>query len=107
MITVGMNYDVVEGKESEFEKVFAKVLHIMNSMAGHAESHLYTDVFSPRSYLIVSEWTDTAAFDAFTKSEQFKNVVEWGKEKILSARPRHQIYGADSVDSHGCPAGAH
>jgi heme-degrading monooxygenase HmoA len=107
MVTVGMNYDVIAGKEQEFEKVFGKVHEIMTSLPGHSRSNLYRNVAAPRSYLIVSEWTDRAAFDAFTRSDQFKNVVDWGKEKILSSRPRHEIYGSDQPASRGCPVGAH
>lgn len=107
MITVGMNYEVVDGKGPEFEKVFNKVLGIMEAMEGHKESHLYSDTNSPSSYLIVSEWSDQSAFEAFTQTDQFKNVVSWGKEKILSARPRHEIYGGGSFSGQTCPAGAH
>ena len=93
MITVGMNYEIIEGKQGEFEKVFAKVLEIMKAMDGHGESHLYRDVWSANSYLIVSEWSDEGAFDAFTTSDQFRNVVDWGKADILATRPKHEIYG--------------
>ncbi len=102
-----MNYNIIPGKEQEFEKVFAKVLKIMEDMAGHGETHLYSDVNDRLSYLIVSQWTDTAAFEAFTQSSQFKNVVDWGKESILSSRPKHEIYGAEAKPTGGCPAGAH
>jgi len=108
MITVGMNYEVIEGKQDEFEKVFAKVLSIMKGMEGHGESHLYRDVSSPRSYMIVSGWTDQNAFDAFIASEQFRNVANWGKEKILASRPRHEIFGRTAEPGPGsCPAGMH
>ena len=103
MITVGMNYKVIEGKGPEFEKVFGKVLEIMQAMAGHSESHLYKDTADSKAYLIVSEWSDQAAFEAFTASEQFTNVVKWGKEKILSARPKHEIYGVGTLGPASCP----
>ncbi len=106
MITVGMNYKVIEGKGPEFEKVFSKVLEIMQAMAGHSESHLYKDVAEPGSYLIVSEWSDQGAFQTFTESDRFKGVVDWGKEKILSARPKHEIYGVGSFGGASCPASA-
>ncbi len=92
MITVGMNYKVLEGKGELFESVFNKVLGIMKDMEGHKESYLYQDTNDPCSYLIVSEWSDRSAFDAFVASERFKNVVDWGKEEVLATRPRHQIY---------------
>lgn len=107
MITVGMNYEVLAGKEQDFETVFAKVLEVMKAMAGHGESHLYKDVWKSNSYLIVSEWTDEGAFDSFTQSERFKSVVDWGKEKILASRPKHEIYGRQARQGSSCPAGAH
>ena len=93
MITVGMNYEILEGKEALFEKAFQSVLQVMQGMPGHQHSFLYTDVHKPGSYLILSEWSDRTAFDAFIRSERFAKVVTWGKEQILASRPRHQIYG--------------
>ena len=92
MVTVGMNYKVIEGKGKLFESVFKKVLGVMNDMAGHSESHLYNDTSDRCSYLIVSEWSDRSAFDAFIASDRFKGVVNWGKEEVLSARPKHEVY---------------
>lgn len=112
MITVGMNYDVIPGKEEEFEAVFSKVLTIMGKMPGHSDTNLYRNVDKPNCYLIHSEWSDQAAFEAFIASDQFKNVADWGKREILAGRPRHQIYGAGqtvqaSAPPSTCPAGNH
>ena len=104
MITVGMNYDVIEGKQKEFETMFAKVLQVMNDMEGHGESQLYVDVTNRNAYLIVSQWTSEAAFDDFVGSDRFKNVVTWGKEKILASRPKHEIYGRSDTAGQSCPA---
>ena len=93
MITVGMNYEILEGKEIVFEKAFSNVLQVMKDMQGHQRSFLYKDVNQFNSYLIISEWSDKEAFDAFIRSERFAKVVSWGKEQILASRPRHQIYG--------------
>lgn len=103
MITVGMNYKVIPGKDEQFTSVFAKVLTIMGEMAGHGETHLYRDVFSEHDYLIVSEWSDESAFDAFIASERFKNVTDWGKSNVLTGRPKHEIYGRGQTDSASCP----
>jgi heme-degrading monooxygenase HmoA len=92
MITVGMNYRVLEGKEREFEDKFAAVLSALQSAAGHDESHLYQDLCDRTSYLIVSQWSDEQAFREFIHSQAFKDVTNWGKEQILSDRPRHKIY---------------
>ena len=103
MVTVGMDYKVVPGKGAMFVAVFDKVLKIMQNMDGHGETHLYRDVFSENEYLIVSRWTDKAAFDAFIASERFRNVADWGKENVLAARPRHEVYGEDAAAGGKCP----
>jgi len=87
-----MNYTILPGKESKFEEVFAAVLKAMQDMPGHDASHLYRDVFDPQSYVIISDWSDREAFDAFIASEQFRNVANWGKEQILAGRPSHTYY---------------
>ncbi|HNQ22414.1 MAG TPA: antibiotic biosynthesis monooxygenase [Phycisphaerae bacterium] len=94
MVTIGMNYDVLEGKEAAFEHAFRQVLHAMRNQSGHCESRLYREVDAPRSYLIISHWTDRGAFDAFIHSDAFRKVADWGKEQILAGRPQHHIYGA-------------
>jgi heme-degrading monooxygenase HmoA len=92
MITVGMNYHVIEGKEKEFEEKFAGVITALKAADGHTESTLWKDVADSASYLITSEWSDESAFTAFIQSEAFRSVTNWGKEQILSDRPRHKIY---------------
>jgi heme-degrading monooxygenase HmoA len=107
MITVGMNYQVLDGKGGQFEAMFNKVLSVMRDTPGHTRSSLYRDVNDGNSYLIVSEWGERSAFDQFVASERFKRVVDWGKEQILAARPRHEIYessaSAPAAPKGGCP----
>lgn len=114
MITVGMNYNVLEGKGELFESVFNKVLQVMQELEGHQDSRLYRDTNDQQSYLIVSEWSDRAAFDGFIASERFRNVANWGKDEVLAGRPRHDVYEtpdaappADSKPAGGgkCPMG--
>lgn len=92
MVTIGMNYKMIPGKEKVFEDAFTKVLGVMNEMEGHSKSFLYCDVNDKQSYLIVSEWNSEDAFNAFIQSDKFKNVVNWGKENILAGRPSHTVY---------------
>jgi len=92
MVTVGMNYRVLDGKQQQFEDVFNAVLEKMNGMPGHSRSFLFRDVNDPQNYLIISDWSDKAAFDAFIASDQFKSVANWGKEQILAGRPQHDYY---------------
>lgn len=92
MITIGMNYQILPGKNAEFEKVCNAVIGAMADMDGHTKSFLFKDVNDPQSYLIMSDWSDRAAFDAFISSEQFRNVANWGKEQILAGRPSHNYF---------------
>ena len=54
MTTIGMQYDVVPGKEGEFEAGFAGVLEHLKTVPGHTQSRLYEDVAAAGSYLILS-----------------------------------------------------
>lgn len=106
MVTVGMNYEIIEGKDEAFVKKFSLVLDVMGKTEGHLKTNLYRDVYKERSYLIVSEWKTKPAFEAFTSSEVFKKTTDWGKESILAGRPRHEIYGDEAAAplSGECPA---
>ena len=92
MITVGMNYHVIEGKEQDFEEKFAAVINALRNAQGHSSSKLWKDVSDGASYLITSEWSDEQAFRDFIHSDAFHEVTNWGMEEILSDRPRHKVY---------------
>ena len=92
MVTIGMNYKVLPGKEETFENAFRKVIHAMRGIQGHANSKMFRDIDDPMSYVILSEWNDKTAFDSFIASETFRNVANWGKEQILAGRPAHTYY---------------
>lgn len=92
MITVGMNYHVIEGKQADFEEKFVGVIDALRAAEGHESSVLWKDVSDDASYLITSEWSDESAFVEFIHSTAFKEVTNWGKEQILSGRPQHKIY---------------
>ncbi len=92
MITVGMNYHVIAGKQALFEEKFASVIGALQAAPGHSISNLWKDVSDDASYLITSEWSEEQAFLDFIQSQAFKDVTSWGKEQILSGRPQHKIY---------------
>jgi heme-degrading monooxygenase HmoA len=92
MTTIGMHYDVIPGKEEEFEKGFLGVIEHLKTVAGHVESHMYEDVASVGSYVILSQWETKESFDGFMKSDAFKQVVAWGKAEMLRGRPKHKVY---------------
>ncbi len=92
MITVGMNYHVIEGKQQDFEGKFAAVIDALQAAVGHTSSTLWKDVSDAASYLITSEWSEEQAFTDFIRGDAFRAVTDWGKEQILSGRPQHKIY---------------
>ncbi len=107
MVTIGMNYKVIPGKEETFETAFGKVAKAMGGIEGHSKTRMFRDISDSRHYLIVSQWSRKAAFDSFIASDTFKSVANWGKEQILSDRPHHEVYGGDEPSAAGaCPVGA-
>jgi len=92
MITVGMNYHVIAGKQQDFEEKFKAVIGALQAAPGHTTSTLWKDVADDASYLITSEWSEEQAFLEFIRSQAFRDVTNWGKEQILSDRPQHKIY---------------
>jgi heme-degrading monooxygenase HmoA len=90
--TIGMHYEVIPGKEEEFEKGFIAVIDYLKGVAGHLESHLYEDVQTVGSYVILSQWESKQTFEAFIHSPEFAKVTAWGKAEILRSRPRHKVY---------------
>ena len=92
MITVGMQYDVRPGKESAFEAGFKAVEAALKAeWKGHKLTRLFRDVGNPLSYMIYSEWETFEDFQKFMGSDAFRKAADWGKEEILSGRPKHQI----------------
>ncbi|RIK99110.1 MAG: antibiotic biosynthesis monooxygenase [Proteobacteria bacterium] len=93
MVTIGMNYQVLAGKEEIFEAACRKVLEVMGGASGHDHSEIYRRIDgSPAQYLIVSRWSDEAAFRSFIQSDAFKKVTSWGRDNILAGRPSHTTY---------------
>ena len=92
MITGGMNYQGVDGKQQAFEDKFNALRRALNDTDGHVRSNLYRDTHDHCSYLILSEWSAEQAFTDFIRSQAFKEVTQWGKEQILTDRPRHKVY---------------
>ena len=92
MTTIGMHYDVIPGKEEEFEKGFLATIELMKTLPGHVESRMFEDITLKGSYVILSEWTRMEDFQAFLASEAFKKAVAWGKAEILRGRPKHKVY---------------
>ena len=103
MITIGMNYKILPGKEDNFERMFKNVLSSLQAVTGHGKSALYKDVTDFQSYLIVSEWDSEEDFNAFVQSEKFKQTIYQKPEmafaifRELSARLRRREEHAADV----------
>ena len=96
MVTIGMNYSVIPGKEQVFEDACAKVIQTMEGIEGHEASSLFRQVGDGDPvYLIVSRWRDEDAFREFITSDAFKKVTNWGALNILKGRPTHTTYRHD------------
>jgi len=93
VVTIGMNYFVIPGKEQIFEDAVANVIETMKGIEGHDASSLYREVSEgDPTYLIVSRWQNEKAFDDFVASDAFKKVTNWGSAHILRGRPQHTTY---------------
>jgi heme-degrading monooxygenase HmoA len=92
MITIGMNYHVIPGKENQFKTSFEAVANALSNAEGHAESRLFSDCKEPNKFLIISEWKNQDAFQAFITSEAFRKVTNWGASELLMGRPTHKVY---------------
>jgi heme-degrading monooxygenase HmoA len=95
MVTIGMNYQVLPGKEEPFEAACQRVLEVMKGAAGHESSAVYRRVDGGgggSEYLISSRWSDEEAFRGFIASDAFKKVTSWGLANILAGRPSHTTY---------------
>ena len=49
MVTIGMNYSVLAGKEDVFESVCCRVIDLMSTDDGHQDSQLFRRVDAPNS----------------------------------------------------------
>ncbi len=96
VVTIGMNYFVIPGKEQVFEDACATVVGTMEGIDGHDTSSIYRQVGKGDPvYLIVSRWHSESAFRDFTASDAFKKVTNWGALNILAGRPTHTTYQHD------------
>lgn len=97
MVTIGMNYRVLDGKDKVFEGACTKVLAVMADADGHDESQIFrrVDRDEHAEYLIVSRWSDEEAFNGFIASDAFKKVTSWGLTNVLAGPPSHTTYRED------------
>ncbi len=90
--TVGMNYEVAEGREAAFEARLARVVQAMQQAPEHLNTMLYRQVTDDRRYLVVSVWRSREGFDAFVATAAFRAFAQWSTEHALIGQ-QHEIYG--------------
>ncbi len=81
MITVGMNYHVIPGKQKDFEDKFAAVMGALNAAAGHTSSTLWKDVADD-----ASSWSDEQALRSHSKS--LRDVTIGAEEQMAGRNTR-------------------
>jgi heme-degrading monooxygenase HmoA len=92
MITIGMNYDVIPGRENQFVNAFEAIANVLSNAAGHETSTLYRENGQENRFLILSQWSDEQSFHSFITSASFRKVVDWGSAQILIGSPTHTVY---------------
>ena len=100
MINIGLYYDVIPGKEKEFEEVFNAVRSSLEGSKGFVSAILYRRVDKPNSYLIYSEWESLEDFKEFTRSRPFRDVTTNGR-KILERTPYNKVYQLLNASDEG------
>jgi heme-degrading monooxygenase HmoA len=87
MFTIGLGYEVIEGKQADFEAGFERMQRLMQLSPGHQHSRLYRDVAGRCTYLIVSQWKTQALYESFIGSPQFRGIVDWARAGIVASKP--------------------
>lgn len=102
MVMVGLLFDVIPGKEREFEGLARHLMHSMEGFEGHRRSRLVRDVEEGGTYIILSDWEDKDEFDTFATSEAFHDLAIKAQGALLKRPPYHRTY----VDHHLAPRSA-
>ena len=92
MMTIGLQYEVRQGKEDQFKKVFAGVIVTLPKMHGHVATRLFEDVLEPGNFLLMSRWKLLRDFKTFARGEGFQRISEWAKAELFRGEPRQQVY---------------
>ncbi len=50
MVTIGMNYTVIPGKEEIFENAFRGVIKVMAEIEGHSETKMFRNIDNLMEY---------------------------------------------------------
>jgi len=73
MIVVANRVPVTKGYEKEFEKRFDHRLSVVKRMPGFIRNEILRPIQGDH-YILLTHWESQAAFEAWTRSEEFKQV---------------------------------
>ncbi len=71
-----LTMQVREGSEGAFEAAWARAAAVIAGVPGQLRQQLMRDARDPRSYSIVSDWTDRDSVDAFGRSSARETLTE-------------------------------
>ena len=96
MITYGFSYDVKQQYRDQFIATANAAMKAMESLPGHVQTILFSNVNKPNSFLIYSEWETAEAMTKFMRSPEFKDVQNMSKD-MLESQPRHKMYKTEAT----------
>jgi heme-degrading monooxygenase HmoA len=70
MVRATLRITVRPGAEQEFPQVWKGIAEQVRTVPGNLRQTLQQQVDQPRCFVIVSDWTDAAAFRAFERSPE-------------------------------------
>jgi len=88
-----LRYQVIVGKQRQFERGMERVIALMTRTEGHQRSHCYKQLTADTSYVWISEWCASANPVGFFRGEEFRRSTGWGSTQVVSTRPTMEVLG--------------
>ena len=76
MIRVIIEREVAEGLEEFYEAAIANLLGVMSSAGGYLSGESLVDIHKPNRYIVVTRWTDEAAWNRWYGSSERQEVLD-------------------------------
>jgi quinol monooxygenase YgiN len=90
----------VEGSEHSFERGLREAMDEISRVPGNLRQELIRDADDPRTFLIISDWTDRAALDEFGRSRHRDRIMAAVRE-IRESAERHTYEVVQSIAGRG------
>ena len=76
MIRVIIEREIAEGLEEFYEAAIANLLGVMSNAAGYQSGESLVDIRKPNRYIVVTRWTDEAAWDRWYASSERQQMLD-------------------------------